>query len=1104
MDTISSHEGKIRSHSRDISKLQSKHDGVFSKYEELQAKHDEIKQKHSVTIAAKLGEITDSRCSIAQLKAGATRMVTEYEHKVEKLEIEISNMREAIADLEAKCDDQGIKHQDYQSLLEGHDDEHDRKDGLIQSHEETIGGLQNQLESAMLDLSYHKEKHNSHKQNSLDLQTQLAEHRNTITGHEATIASVNEQLSLLSLKHGNTDAAFSKLKIEHEAIEARHQANSNKIKDQLFSHANTIEELKKAAANTIDQYENKLATMEEKINDSSDLITAQSDEIRANKVEKVELENAIVHYQSLDQEKDRVLEEINAKVADMDEKHQSIFKDIMSHKQTIAEREEVEKQLRIKLADHTAQLTMKTNLISQHAATITSLTGTHNSIAQELAEHKAMHETIHAQHQREMTSQLDEMKRHEGSMADMEAYIKKVLKEKDEEIEQLQYTIADNKEAIESHQEKIKGQMAAFDDMERSLYESQNAHTNKDVQISELVKYKRIAEMKINRHQRERDLLDKKMGMHRDSAFELKQQLAYKLKEIAGHENDKRKQARELVLKTNNYARLEEKHKRALDLHASLEEEKKNSIAVHMGALDLHKGTIAQKDARIESMIGDYENTIGELKEQLNILQEDNTDKENQIAQLEENGTYHFNNYHASQDTLNDKEHSLNRQAALIVDYQRQIEAHKATIDEQNNMISLHSGSSSDLTSQLNNAMNKIKEHQRQIAQHKRSHGTSGVKIAALQKQLENQRDLHSKIKQQHSASIAEHIDLLRNKDLTGAQKDAEMSKMITDYENRIGSLQEACINGDNTNKRQSQKINDLEQNLLEHGIAIDTHENEHAEKDQLIIRHQDTINAHETALLQANNEISKHGSMVSKLQSRQVDMEDHIDSLNEDIGVYKSQLASLQNLSGDHQSELQKKIYEMETLKNGHKSVLDGHSRALSQKDAEIAKHVLLIGTQDNRIREIITEYEQRCSELEERVIDKQNNVDYHKKQIEKLNGSINGHTEIIGTKEQRLGEAQSMLEELNRRFERKEGMHQSALRTVEENVRNHKATIAGLTTELQKMKAKVQEVLIANSTLEKMNAKLSMKVSKQNMLIDARGDAIKNVIDRAQKQLR
>ena len=52
--------------------------------------------------------------------------------------------------------------------------------------------------------------------------------------------------------------------------------------------------------------------------------------------------------------------------------------------------------------------------------------------------------------------------------------------------------------------------------------------------------------------------------------------------------------------------------------------------------------------------------------------------------------------------------------------------------------------------------------------------------------------------------------------------------------------------------------------------------------------------------------------------------------------------------------------------------------------------------------------------------------------------------------------------------------------------------------------MKAKVQEVLIANSTLEKMNAKLSMKVSKQNMLIDARGDAIKNVIDRAQKQLR
>ena len=99
-----------------------------------------------------------------------------------------------------------------------------------------------------------------------------------------------------------------------------------------------------------------------------------------------------------------------------------------------------------------------------------------------------------------------------------------------------------------------------------------------------------------------------------------------------------------------------------------------------------------------------------------------------------------------------------------------------------------------------------------------------------------------------------------------------------------------ACINGDNTNKRQSQKINDLEQNLLEHGIAIDNHENEHAEKDQLIIRHQDTINAHETALLQANNEISKHGSIVSKLQSRQVDMEDHIDSLNEDIGVYSNQ----------------------------------------------------------------------------------------------------------------------------------------------------------------------------------------------------------------------
>ena len=67
MDTISGHEGKIRAHGRDFTKLQSKHDVIFSKYEELQATHDEIKQKHSATIAAKLGEITDSRCSIAQL-----------------------------------------------------------------------------------------------------------------------------------------------------------------------------------------------------------------------------------------------------------------------------------------------------------------------------------------------------------------------------------------------------------------------------------------------------------------------------------------------------------------------------------------------------------------------------------------------------------------------------------------------------------------------------------------------------------------------------------------------------------------------------------------------------------------------------------------------------------------------------------------------------------------------------------------------------------------------------------------------------------------------------------------------------------------------------
>ena len=33
------------------------------------------------------------------------------------------------------------------------------------------------------------------------------------------------------------------------------------MKDKLFSHANTIEELKKAASDSVDQYERKLAVI---------------------------------------------------------------------------------------------------------------------------------------------------------------------------------------------------------------------------------------------------------------------------------------------------------------------------------------------------------------------------------------------------------------------------------------------------------------------------------------------------------------------------------------------------------------------------------------------------------------------------------------------------------------------------------------------------------------------------------------------------------------------------------------------------------------------------------------------------------------------------
>merc|ERR1712072_1083057 len=116
-----------------------------------------------------------------------------------------------------------------------------------------------------------------------------------------------------------------------------------------------------------------------------------------------------------------------------------------------------------------------------------------------------MHEQIHAKHQQEMASTLEDMKTHEGSMAEMESYVKKILREKDAEIEELQYTIADNKEAIEKHQAEFKSKVAAFSDLQGTLSDSQNAHSGKDAQIAELVRYKRNAEMQIVRHEKEKE-----------------------------------------------------------------------------------------------------------------------------------------------------------------------------------------------------------------------------------------------------------------------------------------------------------------------------------------------------------------------------------------------------------------------------------------------------------------------------------------------------------------------------------------------------------------------------------------------------------------------
>jgi len=347
--------------------------------------------------------------------------------------------------------------------------------------------------------------------------------------------------------------------------------------------------------------------------------------------------------------------------------------------------------------------------------------------------------------------------------------------------------------------------------------------------------------------------------------------------------------------------------------------------------------------------------------------------------------------------TVRNYEKRIGELEEIILNHQKEI---KSKNDE---LMYLQNGNDT-MAGQIGENMDTIANHEAAILKMTQAKVISGTATSYERRTIDTHKRNLQAAEAKHAASIQSHLAIINNHKISLVEKEKAMAQMVADYEGKIAKL---------------------ETYIMDHQATIEKNEN-------TMERYKSATDASSESLTNVTNDLEmtnrEKEQLATKLNSL---LEDH-NALQKAHRKKEMELASHQ----DKQSSLNMKLLEQEKI---HRALKSNHaSHAKAQFDM-ICKHEGTIAEQDARVKQIVTEYENKQCRLEEELLVAQGDLtdvevrahkfeaqlmelNSHKQQINQMNKTIAGlhkncagHKSIARTHETNVKKLQTTVDKLN-----------------------------------------------------------------------------------------
>jgi len=333
---------------------------------------------------------------------------------------------------------------------------------------------------------------------------------------------------------------------------------------------------------------------------------------------------------------------------------------------------------------------------------------------------------------------------------------------------------------------------------------------------------------------------------------------------------------------------------------------------------------------------------------------------------------------------------------------------HQKDIKDKNDELMYLQTSHDNMASEMSDAMETIGSHEATILQFTQQKIASGNATTADNRMINNHKRNLRATEQKHAASIKGHLAIIDNQKMTIAEKEKAMAQMITDYEGKIAKL---------------------ETYIMDHQATIEKHEN--------------TMEIYKSASESAGESLT---NVAAELEMSNRDKEQMATKLNmvlEDHNAAQKLLRKNEMELASHQdknSALNMKILEHEKT---HRALKFNHSSHAKAQFDMIQRHEGTIAEQDARMKQMITEYENKQCRLEEELLEAQSNLTDAEVRAHKFEAQLmelNTHKEQIVQMNRTIGDLHKF-----------SANQKSVARTHETNVKKLQTTVDKLNSDLQ-----------------------------------------------------